>query len=255
MRQSAAVGGTRSEATDMFVGAPTNLKQNMALHQQQVVSPYLRPQDMISPVNPRGTNKPASSSQTNRANAYKQHQAGNRNGAQTRTSTLNNSSIISRPSGAPSKQRNRTQLISPSNFQNTTSQSNDLQSQYMVISQGQTMVPLGMGSFVPNAPVGYTTTNAKDHGKRAFNFSIGGNVHTQSSAMQNQLQQYNSSQHNSLDNSAFMNPSSKQSSAKGNLGQQSVGGQSQTQQRVGRYNDLRSSFRVSQNQQHSQNMK
>ena len=107
--------GTRSDATDILGGAPTNMKQSMALHQQAVVSPYLRPQDLISPVNPRGNSKPASSSQTNRANTYKS-QTGNRNGAQTRTSTLNNSSIISRPGGPPAKQRNRTQLISPSNF-------------------------------------------------------------------------------------------------------------------------------------------
>lgn len=54
----------------------------------------------------------------------------------------------------------------------------------MVISQGNAVVPLGMGSFVPQPTAGYTTTtNAKDHGKRSFNFSMS-NTHTQSSAMQ-----------------------------------------------------------------------
>lgn len=64
----------------------------------------------------------------------------------------------------------------------------------MVISQGNAVVPLGMGSFVPQPTAGYTTTtNAKDHGKRSFNFSMS-NTHTQSSAMQqNQMLQQQAS--------------------------------------------------------------
>ena len=83
----------------------------------------------------------------------------------SRTSTLN-SSITQRPGG--SKGRNRTQLISPSNYQH---QNASAELQYAMMHQSGVVVPLGMGAYAP-LPGGFTTTtHAKDNGKRIFNFT------------------------------------------------------------------------------------
>jgi len=47
--------------------------------------------------------------------------------------------------------------------------------QYLMMNQGGgVIVPMGIGAYAPaqgSINSGFTTTNAKDHGKRSFNFT------------------------------------------------------------------------------------
>jgi len=95
----------------------------------------------------------------------------------TTSSSLNTSSIqatgMQKASASKQQQRNRTQLISPNNFQTATG--SDMAASFMInpgsTTGGGAMAPnKGFGTFVPEMG-GFTTTTAKDVGKRIFNFT------------------------------------------------------------------------------------
>ena len=67
-------------------------------------------------------------------------------------------------SGAGKQQRNRTQLISPNNFQTHGDMS------FVINPNGPATHNKGLGTYAPEMG-GFITTTAKDVGKRIFNFT------------------------------------------------------------------------------------
>ncbi len=62
-----------------------------------------------------------------------------------------------------------------------------------MMNQGGVVIPMGMGSYAPMNNSGFTTTVAKDNGKRQFNFSA--------QTPQNQAKVIQPNQQSSLDRS------------------------------------------------------